>query len=56
MILEVQAVGFGCISLSWKLSHEWMQGLRMDLELRVKTTDSNQWTNKPVSEIHYKIN
>lgn len=55
MIQEVQARGLTCLSLRWSLSHEWMQDCRMDLELRVKTADSNQWISKPVSEIHYKI-
>ncbi|XP_076592347.1 granulocyte colony-stimulating factor receptor [Chaetodon auriga] len=56
-ILKVQAVPkkYGCLKLSWGLSQHqaWMHSFQLNLEVRLKTVDSSQWTEQviPVSNI-----
>lgn len=53
----------GCLRLSWSLSQHqaWMCDYRLNLEVRLKSADSNQWNKQPVStnqsslDINYKL-
>lgn len=51
-ILKVQAVPkrYGCLRLSWTLSQQqaWMRDFRLNLEVRLKTADSSQWSEQPI--------
>ncbi|XP_039974588.1 granulocyte colony-stimulating factor receptor isoform X2 [Xiphias gladius] len=51
-ILKVEAVPkrYGCLKLSWSLSQHqaWMHDYCLNLELRFKTADSSQWSEKPI--------
>ncbi|XP_018555599.1 granulocyte colony-stimulating factor receptor [Lates calcarifer] len=51
-ILEVEAVPkkYGCLKLRWSLSQHqaWMSNLFLNLEVRLKTADSNQWSEQPI--------
>ncbi|XP_070768159.1 granulocyte colony-stimulating factor receptor [Enoplosus armatus] len=51
-ILKVQVVPkrYGCLKLSWSLSlHQaWMRDSRLNLEVRLKTADSSQWSEQPI--------
>lgn len=52
-ILTVEAVPkrYGCLRLSWSLSQHqaWMRDCRLNLEVRLKTADSSQWSGQPIS-------
>lgn len=58
-ILKIHTVPkrHGCLKLSWNLSHQqtWIRISRLNLELRLKTAESSQWIDQPVSTIHYSI-
>lgn len=56
VIEEIRAEDNGCLTLRWSLSAQqsWMRDSYMNLELRVKTADSSQWTSKPVSTAQHK--
>ncbi|CAJ1062717.1 granulocyte colony-stimulating factor receptor [Xyrichtys novacula] len=51
-ITNIEAVSrkFGCLKLHWSLSRHqvWLQDYRLNLEVRCKTADSNQWNPQPV--------
>ncbi|XP_069559935.1 granulocyte colony-stimulating factor receptor [Brachyistius frenatus] len=51
-ILKIQAVPkrSGCLRLSWSLSkHQvWMHYYRLNLEVRLKTVDKSQWSERPI--------
>uniref|UniRef100_UPI0037E78A7F granulocyte colony-stimulating factor receptor n=1 Tax=Semicossyphus pulcher TaxID=241346 RepID=UPI0037E78A7F len=51
-ILNIQAASkrYGCLKLSWSLSQHqaWMQGDRLNLEVRLKTADSSRWSEQPI--------
>ncbi|XP_074539700.1 granulocyte colony-stimulating factor receptor isoform X2 [Halichoeres trimaculatus] len=51
-ILNIQVVPkkYGCLKLGWSLSQHqvWLQGFRLNLEVRLKTADSSQWGQQPI--------
>ncbi|XP_068426122.1 granulocyte colony-stimulating factor receptor isoform X2 [Clinocottus analis] len=51
-ILKMQAVPkrYGCLKLSWSLSQQevWMRSLQLNLEVRLTTADSSQWSEQPI--------
>ncbi|XP_040900935.1 granulocyte colony-stimulating factor receptor [Toxotes jaculatrix] len=51
-IVKVEAVSkrYGCLKLSWSLSQQqaWMRNYPMNLEVRLKTADSSQWSEQPI--------
>uniref|UniRef100_A0A3P8S9K8 Colony stimulating factor 3 receptor n=1 Tax=Amphiprion percula TaxID=161767 RepID=A0A3P8S9K8_AMPPE len=51
-ILKVQVVPkrYGCLRLSWSLSQHqsWMRDYRLNLDVRLRTTDSSQWREPTV--------
>ncbi|XP_059194532.1 granulocyte colony-stimulating factor receptor [Centropristis striata] len=51
-IEKVQAVPkrLGCLKLSWTLSQQqaWMRDYRLNVEVRLKTADSSQWSEPPI--------
>ncbi|KAL3059818.1 hypothetical protein OYC64_014419 [Pagothenia borchgrevinki] len=52
LILKIQAVPrrYGCLQLSWSLSQQqaWMGEFRLNLEVRLKTADSPDWSAQPI--------
>uniref|UniRef100_A0A672GQA5 Fibronectin type-III domain-containing protein n=1 Tax=Salarias fasciatus TaxID=181472 RepID=A0A672GQA5_SALFA len=44
---------YGCLTLRWCLSRHqaWMSNQRMNIEVRLKTADSNEWSEIPVNNI-----
>ncbi|KAM6910526.1 granulocyte colony-stimulating factor receptor [Xenentodon cancila] len=46
----------GCLSLRWNLSpHQtWMTDGHLNLEVRLKTADSSEWTQEPILKSHIK--
>ncbi|XP_020489152.1 granulocyte colony-stimulating factor receptor isoform X1 [Labrus bergylta] len=49
IILQAVSTKYGCLKLSWRLSHhqDWMLEA-LNLEVRLKTADSSQWTEQPI--------
>lgn len=51
-ILKVETVpkSHGCLKLSWSLSKDqaWMHSVHLNLEVRLKTADSSQWSEQPI--------
>uniref|UniRef100_A0A7N6AG06 Colony stimulating factor 3 receptor (granulocyte) n=1 Tax=Anabas testudineus TaxID=64144 RepID=A0A7N6AG06_ANATE len=56
--VEAVAKRNGCLKLSWSLSQQqaWMSGHRLNLEVRLKPADSNQWSEQPVLVSRVKPN
>lgn len=52
-ILNIQAIPkrYGCLRLTWALSQHqtWMKNTRLNLELRLRTTDHGQWSEKIIA-------
>ncbi|XP_061574458.1 granulocyte colony-stimulating factor receptor [Cololabis saira] len=46
----------GCLSLSWNLSphQDWLTSTRLNLEVRLKTADSSEWTEEPILKSRVK--
>lgn len=44
----------GCLKLNWRLSQQqaWMRSCRLNLEVRLRTADSSEWSDQPVSTRH----
>ncbi|KAM6994990.1 granulocyte colony-stimulating factor receptor isoform 2-T2 [Tautogolabrus adspersus] len=49
IILQAAPTKYGCLKLSWSLSQHqaWMLEV-LNLEVRLKTADSSQWTEQPI--------
>ncbi|XP_036931307.1 granulocyte colony-stimulating factor receptor [Acanthopagrus latus] len=40
----------GCLKLNWRLSQQqaWMRSCRLNLEVRLRTADSSEWSDQPI--------
>ncbi|XP_074509200.1 granulocyte colony-stimulating factor receptor-like isoform X1 [Sebastes fasciatus] len=51
-IVKVQAVPkkYGCLNLSWALfqRQKWLNDWKLNLEIRLKTADSSEWSEQPI--------
>ncbi|XP_044064398.1 granulocyte colony-stimulating factor receptor [Siniperca chuatsi] len=48
--VQVEPKRYGCLKLSWSLSQQqaWMHDCRLNLEVRLKTAHSSQWSERPI--------
>lgn len=55
-ITDMVPTRFGCLELKWRLplDQEWICHNPLNLEVRLKTADSDQWSNPPIPVIKVK--
>lgn len=49
---------YGCLRLSWCLSEDqaWTRNLRLSLDVRLRTAESSEWIDPPVSAVNFTLN